>query len=115
VKVSIECPAVSSAALRSRAFQIARQLPARTPARRAVAACWVALSSTRGIEAARRALRTFGTERTQADAAAILDSLAEPRACAVAFDRNRRTYACSNCGAVARPAPLATTTQGERS
>ncbi len=104
MRVSIECPDLTVAALRIRAGQIARQLPARTPERRAVAACWVALSGASSLDAARRALCTFGSEQVQADAAAILDNLAEPRACDVRWD-GHRGYACTHCGATARPSP----------
>jgi hypothetical protein len=103
VKVSIACPAAAdTSALRERARQIAAQLPARTPERRAAAACWAALSTTGGIDAARRALTTFGSARTQADAAALIERLAVPPDCAVVFDLERSNYLCSSCGAVAQ-------------
>jgi hypothetical protein len=114
VKVSIECPDVSITALRDRGRHIARQLPPRTATRRAVVAMVVALTSSSSLDSARRALRTFGSEQTQTAAAAILDKLAEPQNCAIAFNPDRGNYACSTCGATARPVPEATTTPGER-
>jgi len=112
MRVAIECPASSNAVLRARARHIAQQLPARTPERRAVVACWIALSDTSSLDSARRALRTFGSERTQADAAAILDSLAGQRDCAIGWD-NRRGYHCTHCGTTAHDGPQATATPGD--
>jgi hypothetical protein len=55
--------------------QLAEQHPPRTPERRAAAACWVALTTTKSIEAARRALATFGDPETRLAAARLLDQL----------------------------------------
>lgn len=104
MRIIVECPVVSVAGLRERAHRIARQLGARTPERRAMVACWVALAGAPSLDSAYRALRTFGSPQTQAAAAELLDHLAEPRYCAVAFDQDLGSYACSTCGAAARPA-----------
>lgn len=112
MRVSIECPDVSITALRDRAHSIAIQLPPRTATRRAVVACWTALSTARSIKGARQALRTFGSERTQADAAAILDSLAEPQHCAVGWD-SLLGYYCTHCGTTAQAVPQATEIPGD--
>lgn len=50
-------------ALADRARQLARQHPPRTPERRAAAVVYVALTTTRTTDAARRALGTFGGPR----------------------------------------------------
>ena len=102
--VTIECPGPGNAGLAARARQAAEQHPARTPERRAAAACWVVLSGTKSLDSARRALLIFGSARTQADAAGLLDRLAS-QDCAVALDRKRRGYACAQCGATFPPAP----------
>ena len=83
--VTIECPGPGNAGLAARARQAAEQHPARTPERRAAAAGWVVLSGTKSLDSARRALRTFGSARTQADAAGLLDRLSS-QDCAVALD-----------------------------
>lgn len=53
----------------------AERHPPRTPERRAAAALYIALADTRTLDAARRALSTFGTPQTRADATALLRSL----------------------------------------
>jgi hypothetical protein len=55
-----------------RAFQLAREHAPRSHARRAAAALWVALATTRTPAGARRALR-FASPDTRAVAAALLD------------------------------------------
>jgi hypothetical protein len=47
----------------------------RTPERRAAAALYIALTTTKTPDAARRALATFGTPQTRADARGLLDQL----------------------------------------
>ncbi len=61
--------------LADRARQLAEQHPARTPERRAAAALYVALTTTKTTDAARRALGTFGDLATRAAAAALLGQL----------------------------------------
>jgi hypothetical protein len=99
VKVTIECPGGSNDALRERARQVADEHPARSPERRAAAACWAVLCTTPTVDAARKALADFGSERTQTDAADLLGRLAVTRECAVTLDRERACYVCSACGA----------------
>lgn len=53
----------------------AGRYPPRTPERRAAAALYVALADTRTPDTARRALSTFGTPQTRADALALLREL----------------------------------------
>jgi len=62
-------------ALADRARQLAEQHPPRTPERRAAAALYVALTTTRTADAARRALATFGDPPTRAAAMALLGQL----------------------------------------
>jgi hypothetical protein len=59
---------VTNADLTSRARQLAMQHPPRTPERRAAAAVYVALTTTKTTDAARRALGTFGDPQTRAAA-----------------------------------------------
>ena len=61
-------------ALADRARQLAEQHPPRTPERRAAAAVYVALTTTRTTEAARRALG-FADPVTRAAAAKLLEEL----------------------------------------
>lgn len=61
--------------LADRARQLAETHPPRTPGRRAAVAVFVALTTSRTPDAARRALATFGTPQTQADARRLLDEL----------------------------------------
>jgi len=67
-------------ALADRARHLAEQYAPRTPERRAAAVLWVALSTTKNTDAARRALATFGTADTRAAAAALLDRLTQEAA-----------------------------------
>jgi hypothetical protein len=62
------------------AAAIVRKHSPRSPERRAAAAAWAALSTTRSVPSARRALATFGTPETQAAAEALLDHLAREAA-----------------------------------
>ena len=64
---------MTNADLADRARQVARSYPGRTPGRRAAAACWVALTTTKTPAAARKALGTFGDPVTHAAAAVILE------------------------------------------
>jgi hypothetical protein len=65
----------SVTALADRARQLTRQYPPRTPERRAAAAVYVALTTTRTTDAARRALGTFGDPSARTDAAALLSQI----------------------------------------
>jgi hypothetical protein len=60
--------------LADRARQRARQHPARTPERRAASALYVALTTTKTADAARRAL-AFTDPATRLAAVALLDEL----------------------------------------
>ena len=69
-----------NAELAARAARAARQHPPRSPERRAAAACWAALVTTRTPDGARRALATFGDPANRAAAAELLgDMLGEAR------------------------------------
>ncbi len=103
MKVAITCPGTGNAALAGRARQEADRHAARTPERRAAAACWVALTSTQTVDAARRSLATFGSERTQADAVALLGRLAAAD-CSISYDREAGCYSCAHCGGTSEPA-----------
>lgn len=100
--VALECAGVTTAALAEFARLEALQHRPRTPGRRAAAALWAALVTTATVDAARSALGGFADPRAVADAGELLDRLAA-RPCAVAWVGERGTYACSRCGAVARP------------
>ena len=65
----------TAAPLADRARQIAGRYPPRTPERRAAAAVYVALTTTKTTEAARKALATFGDAATRADAVALLSQI----------------------------------------
>jgi len=67
-------------ALADRARRIARQHPPRTPERRAAAMAWVALTTTKSTDAARKALETFGDPGTRAAARELLEDLARESA-----------------------------------
>lgn len=67
-------PPALETALADRARQLAGQHPPRTPERRAAAMVYVALTTTRTTDAARRALSTFGDPSACA-AAALLGQL----------------------------------------
>jgi len=58
-----------------RARQRARQAAPRTPERRAAAALYTALTTTKTADAARRALGTFGDPVNRAAAITLLDQL----------------------------------------
>jgi hypothetical protein len=62
-------------ALADRARQLAERHPPRTPERRAAAMLYVALTTTKTADAARRALSTFGDPSARAAAAALLGQL----------------------------------------
>jgi hypothetical protein len=62
-------------ALADRARQLAEQHPPRTPERRAAAMLYVALTTTKTTDAARRALGTFGDPPTRVAAVALLGQL----------------------------------------
>lgn len=64
-----------NAAVAARAAELARQHPPRTPKRRAAAACWAALITTKTPDGARRALATFGDPASRAAAAVVLGEL----------------------------------------
>ncbi|WP_300611050.1 hypothetical protein [Trebonia sp.] len=53
----------------------AERHPPRSPGRRAAAHAWAALITSPAVDAARRAITTFGTEQTRADALELLDQL----------------------------------------
>jgi hypothetical protein len=61
--------------LADRARQVASQHAPRTPERRAAAALHTALITTKTIDAARRALDTFGDPATRAAARQLLDQI----------------------------------------
>jgi hypothetical protein len=61
--------------LADRARQLAESYPSRTSGRRAAAALYVALTTSRTLDAARRALNTFGDPHTRAAAAQLFDEL----------------------------------------
>jgi hypothetical protein len=102
VIVTLGCIGGTSEALAELARTDAERHRPRTPERRAASALWAALVTTPTPDAARSALAEFADSRTLADAGELLDRLAA-RPCAVAWDGERGTYACGNCGAVARP------------
>jgi hypothetical protein len=64
-----------TAGLAGLARQLAEQHPPRTPERRAAAMVWVALTTTKTADAARRALSTFGDPLARAAAVALLGQL----------------------------------------
>ncbi len=66
---------IGSATLADRARQLAREYAPRTPERRAAAALYVALTTTKTTDAARRALTTFGDPATRAAARELLAQL----------------------------------------
>ena len=65
----------SVSVLAGRARQLARQHPTRTPERRAAVMVYVALTTTKTADAARRALGTFGDPPARAAAVALLGQL----------------------------------------
>jgi predicted short-subunit dehydrogenase-like oxidoreductase (DUF2520 family) len=67
---------VDAIALADLARAEAERYPPRTPERRAAAALWVALTDTKSIDAARRALEGFAAPHVQADALELLGRLA---------------------------------------
>jgi hypothetical protein len=64
-----------NAVLADRAVRLGRQHPPRTPGRRAAAAVYVALATTKTTEAARKALATFADPVTRAAAATLLSQI----------------------------------------
>jgi hypothetical protein len=68
-------------ALAERVARVVRQHPHRTPERRAAAMVYVALTTTKTADAARRALATFGDPSTRAAAAALLGQLEQETSC----------------------------------
>jgi hypothetical protein len=70
-----ETAGASVTALADRARQLAGQYPPRTPERRAAAAVYVALTTTKTAGAARKALATFGDPVTRAAAATLLSQI----------------------------------------
>jgi hypothetical protein len=64
-----------NAVLADAAIRLGRQHPPRTPGRRAAAAVYVALATTKTTEAARKALATFGDPVTRAAAVTLLEKL----------------------------------------
>jgi hypothetical protein len=107
VIVSLECVGAESRALAELARTEAERYRPRTHERRSAAVLWAALVTTLTPDAARLALAEFPDPRTVADAASLLDRLTA-RPCAVAWDGERGTYACGNCGAVAREVTFTT-------
>ena len=75
---------MTNAVLASRVRQLAESHAPRTAERRAAAALFAALTTTRSAQAARRALGSFGDPATRAAAAAILDALEQDRAAELA-------------------------------
>jgi hypothetical protein len=67
---------VDAGQLAALAFAEAERHAARTPERRAACHAWSALITSPTAAAAKRAIATFGTERTQADALDLLHRLA---------------------------------------
>jgi hypothetical protein len=63
---------VDAEQLAAEVFAEAARFAARTPERRAACHLWSALITSPTVDAARRAIATFGDERTQSDAAALL-------------------------------------------
>ncbi len=61
--------------LADRARVLAERYLPRTPERRAAAALYTALTTTKTVDAARRALATFGAPVTRAAAVVLLDEL----------------------------------------
>ena len=61
--------------LAERAAFVVRQHPRRSPERRAAAMAYVALTTSKTADAARRALATFGDPQTRAAAAALLGQI----------------------------------------
>jgi hypothetical protein len=59
----------------------AEQHPARTPERRAACHLWSALITSPTVDAARKAIATFGEPETQADAEQLLGRLLKEHAC----------------------------------
>lgn len=68
--------AVDAEQLAAEVFAEAQRHPARSPERRAAAHLWASLITSPTIDAARRAIRTFGSEQTQRDALEVLGRLA---------------------------------------
>jgi hypothetical protein len=66
-----------NAVLADRAVRLGRQHPPRTAGRRAAAAVYVALTTTKTTQAARKALATFGDPVTRAAAATLLEELTQ--------------------------------------
>jgi len=66
-------PQATNEQLAERARQLAIQYPPRTRERRAAAALWAALSTTRTTAGAIRALAGFASPDTRAVAAALID------------------------------------------
>ena len=64
-----------NAVLANAAVRIGRQHPPRTPGRRAAAAVYVALVTTKTTEAARKALATFTDAAGRAEARALLSQI----------------------------------------
>jgi len=71
--VTAATPQATNEQLAERARQLAIQYPPRTGERRAAAALWAALSTTRTTAGAIRALAGFASPDTRAVAAALLD------------------------------------------
>lgn len=67
---------VDAEQLAAAVFAEAQRHPARTPERRAACHLWSALITSATIDAARRAVRTFGTKETQTAALELLGRLA---------------------------------------
>lgn len=61
-------------------FAEAKRHPARSRERRAAAHAWSALVTSPSIAAAQRAIRTFGDQQTQSDAAGVLHRVAASQA-----------------------------------
>jgi hypothetical protein len=64
-----------NAVLADAAIRLGRQHPPRSSGRRAAAAVYVALATTKTAEAARKALATFGDPASRAEARALLSQI----------------------------------------
>jgi hypothetical protein len=74
--VIVDLSAIDPAALAAAVLAESARHKLRSPGRRAAGHLWVCLMTTTSPAAARRAIATFGDERTQADAASLLARLA---------------------------------------